>query len=483
MQRKFVFNLILLVFLNLLIKPFYILGIDTEILERVGQAEYGIYFALMNLSFLLNIFLDMGIVNFNTNYIARHHHLVSKHFSKILGLRIALVILYLVICGIVALIFGYEGRSLYLLLPICINQILAGLILFLRSNLSGLQLFIRDSVISVLDRIILIAFCAGILWGRVAGIEMTIELFILLQMFAYGLTVVTGYLMLLSKIEHFWPKINFSFSLIVLRKSFPYALLILLMNFYYRTDGIMLERLLDDGAYEAGIYAQGFRFFEAGNMVAYLFAALLFPMFSKLIGEHKDVTELLSLSFRLMLVLSVIGGVGGFFFSFEIMELRFSSEVIPASQAFQFLMLGFIGISGTYVFGSLLTANGNLRELNILAICGAILNIGLNFLLIPELKAKGAAMASMITQIIMTIGQFILVRWKARVILDIYVNIRSLIFIFLSFLICYLVQSFVPNWILAFGIFTAITVLLSFMLKLMSLQGLIHYLKMSQNLR
>ena len=33
MKKKFVSNLILVLFLNLLIKPFYILGIDAEVLK------------------------------------------------------------------------------------------------------------------------------------------------------------------------------------------------------------------------------------------------------------------------------------------------------------------------------------------------------------------------------------------------------------------------------------------------------------------
>ena len=47
-------------------------------------------------------------------------------------------------------------------------------------------------------------------------------------------------------------------------------------------DSIMLERMIDDNAMQAGIYAQAYRFFEASNMLAYLFAALLLPIFSRM---------------------------------------------------------------------------------------------------------------------------------------------------------------------------------------------------------
>jgi hypothetical protein len=36
-------------------------------------------------------------------------------------------------------------------------------------------------------------------------------------------------------------------------------------------------------------------------------------------------------------------------------------------------MTGFVGISTTYIFGTLLTANGSLKQLNIMALAGMII--------------------------------------------------------------------------------------------------------------
>ena len=53
-----------MVVLNLLVKPIAIFGIDAEVQDRVGTEDYGLYFALLNFSFLFNILLDFGINNF-----------------------------------------------------------------------------------------------------------------------------------------------------------------------------------------------------------------------------------------------------------------------------------------------------------------------------------------------------------------------------------------------------------------------------------
>ena len=71
-------------------------------------------------------------------------------------------------------------------------------------------------------------------------------------------------------------------------------------------------------------------------------------------------------------------------------------------------MVSFIAISCNYIFGTLLTANGSLKSLNILAVFGIIINIFLNLFLIPESGSVGAAFASAFTQFFILIVQFIL---------------------------------------------------------------------------
>ena len=65
MRKKFAGNLLLLIFANVLVKPFWIFGIDRVVQNKVGPAEYGTYFALFNFSFLFGIVLDFGLNNFN----------------------------------------------------------------------------------------------------------------------------------------------------------------------------------------------------------------------------------------------------------------------------------------------------------------------------------------------------------------------------------------------------------------------------------
>jgi O-antigen/teichoic acid export membrane protein len=71
-------------------------------------------------------------------------------------------------------------------------------------------------------------------------------------------------------------------------------------------------------------------------------------------------------------------------------------------------MTGFIGIATTYIFGTLLTANGSMKQLNIMAFFAMVINIVLNLVLIPRFYAVGSAWASLATQIATGATQLIL---------------------------------------------------------------------------
>ncbi len=412
MQRKFLTNLGLLLFLNLLIKPVWIFGIDLTVQRIVGVGNYGFYFVILNFSFLFNIILDLGITNFNNRNIAQHNHLLNKHFSGILVLKLLLGLVYVIIAFIGALLLRYNAEQFRLLGWLAFNQFLLSFVLYLRSNISGYMMFKTDSMLSVLDRLLMILFCGVLLWGHVTVSAFRIEWFVYSQTAAYSITAALAFLIVVKKARFRKLNWNWPFFLMIMKQSMPFALLVLLMTFYNRLDPVMLERLLPEkiGNEQVGIYASGFRLLDAANMIAYLFAVLLVPIFSRMIKKKQPVEHMLKLSFTLIITLAILVGFGLFFYSYEFMDLLYDTHITASTNVFRLLIPGFIAVSTTYIFGTLLTANGNLKQLNIIAFMGLIINLLLNYLLIPTYLASGSAISSLVTQFTMAFLQVVMVQ-------------------------------------------------------------------------
>ncbi len=459
MQGKFVKNLTLLLVLNLLIKPFWILGIDRSVQNTVGAEEYGFYFAVLNFSFLFNILLDFGITNFNNKNIAQNNHLLTKYLSNLLGLKLLLFVIYIIITFTSAFFIQYSAEQIRLLYFLAINQFLISMILYLRSNLGGLHLFRTDSIISVLDRTLMIVICAVLLWGNVVR-EFKIEYYIYAQTAGYVLTALITFVLVLQRtqkklLRFHW---NYPFLLAIIRKSFPFAILVLLMTFYNRIDSVMLERLLPDGARFSGIYASAYRLLDATNMIAYLFAVLLLPIFARMIKQKDNIEYLVKLAFPLIITPAIIIASGAFFYSDQIMELLypmhpgetlfdFEMRVHESARVFGILMTCFLAISTTYIFGTLLTANGSLWHLNTIALSGMLLNIALNFILIPKFQATGSAFASLMTQMLVAVFQIIVVKRLFRIKTNHFLLERLLLFTIATIIINLLLTLSPLFWI------------------------------------
>ena len=466
MKRFFVTNLFFLLTLNILIKSFWILGIDREVQNALSADVYGMYYALFNFTYLFNIILDFGITNYNNRTIAQHTQLLKKYFARIVPLKFALAAIYFVIILIVGAFLGYSSYQIKLLSWMCITQVLQSFISYLRSNITSLMLFKTDSVISVLDRSLLIVFCGIFLWNDSLRAIFTIDHFVYIQTLTMFITFLVALIVCLSKTRLLKLKWNFAFNLHILKDGLPYALLGLLMACYNRMDSVMLLALVEDNGVSSGIYASGFRLVDSANMVAYLFSVILLPLIAKMIKENQKINAVVGAAFHLLLIITLGFVAISLCYSTELMELLYNKHIDESAKVYRILSFCFIPISMTYIFGTVLTANGSLKYLNLVAGLGMLMNIGLNFILIPLFKENGAAMTSLITQSVTAILQ----AWLALKIFKIKFEwkycLKIISFIVIVFFISIFARQLELNWVIKASITLVLIVLASFFVKI-----------------
>jgi len=158
--------------------------------------------------------------------------------------------------------------------------------------------------------------------------------------------------------------------------------------------------------------------------------------------------------------------------------LKYSHTELSAS-IFQLLMVSFLGIAATYIFGTLLTANGSIRQLNWMAVVGMGLNIGLNLILIPHIQALGSAWASLVTQLFTAVAQTLL----AVVILKLNINYRLIgkliLFVCFVFLAGYFSRE-IDIWYLGYATMIASSILFAFISRLINLKALTEIIRNDQ---
>jgi O-antigen/teichoic acid export membrane protein len=479
MKKLFLTNLAFLLLLNVFIKAFWILGIDRSVQNAVASEDYGLYFALLNFTYIFNVFLDLGLTNWNNRQIAQHSQLLPKYFARLIPIKIILSVIFTAIIFAFALIVGKSSqKEMTLLLWLCVSQILVSFILYLRSNISGLLMFKTDSIISVLDRFLMIVICGFMLWASVLGRkEFCIEYFVYSQVVSYAITALIAAVVCLYKTDFIRIKWNLPFILKVLKDCFPYALLTLLMSCYNKIDSVMLLNMLKEGEVASAIYAAGFRLVDSANMIAYLFSVILLPLFASMIKSKLNITDVVRVAFHILLTLSLAFAMLSQAYTKEAMELMYNKNIAESIAVYRVLSLCFIPVSMTYIFGTLLTANGSLKKLNWVAFCGMVSNVGIDLLLIPHFQALGASYASLITQSLTAILQIIIAIKIFKIRISLQYVLKITMFILALLLATAAIRQISLDWIVLIVLSLIAYVLIAFAFRLFSVKGILTLVK------
>ncbi len=416
MRRFFVKNLLFVLAVNILVKPAWIFLIDRTVQNRVGNADYGTYLALFNLSVIFQIILDFGLTNYNSRAIAREPDKLGQIFPSMLSARVVLAVLYMALTCIMGIIMGYGTHEMLMLAAVLVFQSLSALMQFFRSNVAGLHKFRTDGVLSILDRFLMIIVCGILLLIPATGDHFKIEWFVYVQIACYAAGAIVSYIVL-KKIA----KTSFKFTmhlpnvLKIMRESLPYAALIFLMSIYTRVDTIMLKRMLGtEGDVQNGIYAHSYRLLDMGNMFGVMFASMLLPMFGRMLLQKENIQPLIQLCVNILLPLSVMVAVASGFYGAPLIQALYHHATESEGLLFALLMASFPAFCMMYVYSTLLTANGSMRLLISIAAVGVVLNICLNLWLIPLYQAVGAAISALITQTAVTVGFIVFSGKKLR---------------------------------------------------------------------
>jgi len=471
MKKHFISNLMLLVMVNLLIKPFWILGVERNIQISLGYEQYGIYAGLMAFSFLLVTLLDMGINTYASSSLAKNPELLKNELVPLTLFKVFTALLYIGLTFTLATIFKYETWRIQLLLWISLNQILSYFFTFSRSIIGGLQLFKTDSLLSVVDRLMMIFLCGILLWGGVTALN--VQKFIWAQSIAYLTAITAGTSVLIPHLKGIQFNLYTAHIKQVISKTLPYALLSLIMTFYTRLDAVLIKQLLPDGDIQNGIYASSYRLLDACNMMVAMVSMLLLPMFAKMIAEKQKTESLVELASTVMVIPAAIIAWAAFFYKESLMKSMFPASDAEASLVFGLIILSFIPMAMMYVFGTLLTANANLKALIQYAAIALVLNLVINMTLLPILKAQGAAIATLTTQLFIGLSN----AWAAKKLLNLqfspYFLKRFFVNLLFIILCSYVMSQFVDSWLIGLITIGLLCVLMVFISKLLSFKAIL----------
>lgn len=466
MKREFTINIILLLFINILIKPAYIFGIETEVQNIVGTEAYGMYFAYFNFVFLFQFINDPGLQNYNAQLIAKNRESVSTLFPDLLMLKFFFSTIFIILVFIGAYIIKFDNYLLLLL--IVINSILSTLFLNLRGIVSGLGYYRLDTFFSALDKLLMLVLMGFFLYSPYANPGFNIFWMITIQLISYLAVCILLLFILFRKVKH----VQFDFSTTkyknVLKNSLVYIATVFLLAGIYRADTVILGLMTND--FQVGLYSKAYRFLDASNMVILLFTTLLVSVFSALSDNKKEIESMVKFSIQIIVVVLCCISFTIYFNAEFLLSSLYDVVDVNLSLILKIISLSIFIFGVANVFGALIISINELKKLNFYMVFILLISIVLNYILIPTYQVLSLPIVAVLVSSILLIAEIYIS--KDYIKFNMYEFLNVLIFIITSFLIFYIVKNAGMSIFAALIISNILTIMSAFVFKILNIQEL-----------
>ncbi len=196
----------------------------------------------------------------------------------------------------------------------------------------------------------------------------------------------------------------------MMRTSLPLMINHFLATAFFRIDVLLLKPMKGDAA--VGYYGAAYRYVNGLNIIPAFFTQAIFPLMSRYADSARDsLLRAYTLSLRLLLIVALPIAAGTPFIARELILLLGGSEFLPDSRiALQlviwFLPFSFVNSVTQYV----LIAIDQQRFLTWAFLLGVTFNIIANLIFIPGFSYKGAAVITVLSEVVLLLPFYYSVR-------------------------------------------------------------------------
>ena len=181
-------------------------------------------------------------------------------------------------------------------------------------------------------------------------------------------------------------------------------------NLVINIDLFLTKRILADD-YLVGIYNA---VINIGRIPFYLFSNLAFillPTISNLLEKRsrEEARILIQQSMRYLMMLIIPVTAALIIYSNEIITLLYSSRYVEGNMSLKIMLFGASALTVFYVATFILNGSGKVHFSANMTWIGVIVNVGLNYIFIPQYGIVGSAMATAFTSTILMLVSLVLI--------------------------------------------------------------------------
>jgi O-antigen/teichoic acid export membrane protein len=362
--------------------------------RTLGDVEFGKFSFALALGTIFETLMDFGLHQVTIRAVARDRTQATALLHHTLGIKLVWGAVALVALVVTATMLRPEWDVRLACYLLGGSLVLRSYMLTIRGVLQGLERFGWDSVVVAADRAILLAFgTAALLAGT--GLRGLAIAFVVARATALAFAAWLTHAELGG--------VGIRFDRAIWRElqttALPLGFFLVVLNLYSYVDGVMLGVMR--GNVETGLYAAAYRTYEGMSYLPSIIAAVLTPRLSELFVRDRDEHRRVALvGLAGSVGLALVVGAAAYTLATPLLVWLFGPAFAPAASPFRILCVGLPLVFAIWVLHAIVISVNRESLLVKTALVGLAVNVGLNFYLIPRMGADGAALATVVGELV-----------------------------------------------------------------------------------
>ena len=367
----------------------------------LGVQQYGIFGFAVSLTGILCILFDFGIGLHSVRHIATDYDSAPKYLGNAIPLKglFSIFGFFVILILIVLIIMKCDQLTITVTLLITIEQIIKKFVELMTATFQAFEegkfQGISNTLLNVLTFIfILIAIYTDL---GLYGISIAYIIANILAL-VYCYHVLTKHL---TKPQY---ELDKEFCKMITIASLPFAASVILSSIYYSIDMVMLTNMV--GSYATGIYNATYKLIGVLTLFYGIYSAVIFPVMSKFFKNNESMLlTLYEKSIKYLLLAIIPIAIATVYYSTDIIHLIYGHQYDASSSVLSILIwtvcLLFVSGAGNTLL------NASYKEVAVTKIyaIAAVFNVVLNLILIPYLSYDGAAITTVLSDVLIVIIQ------------------------------------------------------------------------------
>jgi O-antigen/teichoic acid export membrane protein len=360
--------------------------------HKLGPENLGPFSWAMGVARYFVLPTDFGITVMGVRDIAREPHRARQIMGEVLVLQ---TVIGLVVCALMiglAPVIAPDEKSQQLL-PIAAVWVLVSAVVAFDWALRGMQRMGAIAFSQIASQVVFGVLVVALLVNGFEGAKQ----------FAWFTVVNAGVAAVITMVlawRRGLPQVRFDRGVLWrrLKASLPIGISFAMIQVYYSIDSVLLGYLKDTEA--VGQYAVAYRVPLGVWAFAALWVAVVYPHASAMFVKdperlRRQVQTFATYSVAIALPL----GVGATFAGQGLMPELFGAKFAPADTPFILLMWAIAVTLVSVNFGNVLLGCGDEKRYAVGVTIGAVVNVALNFILIPPAGTAGSAIATIASEL------------------------------------------------------------------------------------